>query len=101
MKVHALIETLSPSKFGRPLLLCEINAQVCKHIQAIRAADGVINNHIVIATVRGIIQMKDRSLSTENGGHIELSRLWSNSILHHLGYGKRKETRPAKIARKF
>ena len=80
---------------SQPLLGATLDSVVQEHIQAHRDAGGVVNRPIVLSTAYGIIQHRDRSLLKEFGGHVELTRGWSQSLMHRMGYVKRKGTQAA------
>lgn len=50
-----------------------------------------------MAGASGIIKGYNTSLLKENGGHIECSKSWAKSLLHRIGYVKRKATTKAKV----
>ena len=77
------IEELPSIKRGRPYLLGDdMEMQV-------RA--------IAIGCAEGIIQSKDRSLLTVNGGHIALTKSWSKHLLECMGFVKRRASTKAKV----
>ena len=80
-----------------PLLGKKLDQEVQDHIRDIRAAGGVINRKItIIATAMGIVSYRNRSLLSTYGGSIELTRTWAESIIHRMGYVKRKGTKAAR-----
>ena len=57
----------------------------------------VVNRPIVIATARGIVINKEKSLLLSDfGGPIDLSKSWTQSFLRRLGYVKREGTKAAR-----
>ena len=87
------VESLSPKKSGRPPLLgVDLDGKVQKYIYSVRAAGGIITKDVCIATGRAIVQGYDRTLLTEYGGSIELSKSWAMSLLHQMKFVKRKAT---------
>lgn len=83
--------SLPAKTLGRPLLLGkDLDSKVQDYIRTLRAAGGVINHHICVATARGIIQGHNRMLLAENGGHIELSRGWALSLMERMHFVKRR-----------
>ena len=85
---------MQPNKRGRPLrLVVELNGKVAAQLQAVRGEGGAINNDLVIATGYGVVTHHDRSLLKEYGGSLELTRGWSESLLHRYGYVMRKATK--------
>ena len=74
----------------------ELNAMVQEYITNVCKDGGVINRKIVIAAARGIVMYHDRSLLTENGGHIELTCPWSESLMKRMNFVRRKCTRAAR-----
>jgi hypothetical protein len=91
------IECLPPAKRGRPLLLGEeLDAQVCRHLTAIRKAGGIVNRRITISTALGIIRARKPSLLIENGGVVNVNKFWADSILARLQMTRRRGTKAAK-----
>ena len=86
---------MSQQKRGAAPLLGNLDQKVKDHILAIRAAGGVVNQRIVIAAATGIVKHHDRSLLSEYGGHITLSRCWSESLMRRMGFVRRKGTKAA------
>ena len=85
-------------KRGRPLLLGEnLDHQVKSYISAVREKQGVINTAITIACGEAIVKKADKNLLRENGGPIELTKVWAKSLLQHLNFVKRKATTSAKV----
>jgi len=56
------------------------NQEVQKYIRALRAADTPISVPL-IAAARCIIEAKNRTMLVENGGSINLTRSWGNSLM--------------------
>ena len=83
----------NPSKRGRKTLLGEkLDSKVQFYIKSVRDSGGVVNSAIVRAAAKGIVLSHDRSLLFENGGHIELTKSWSKSLLKRMNMVKRKGT---------
>ena len=61
-------------------------------IQSMHASGTAVAFNMTISIARGITLANDRTLLTENGGHINCSKRWVHSILCRLGYSKRKAT---------
>lgn len=49
----------------------------------------VINTQIVIAAGKGLITGKDKTLLSENGGHLDLTKSWTKSLLKRMNFLKR------------
>lgn len=84
------VEATPSMKRGRPLTLGDFTVQ--KYVRALREAGTPINASIVIAAATGIVISKDRSLLSENGGHIGLGAGWAKSLLTRMGFVRRKCT---------
>lgn len=50
-----------------------------------------------MASGRGIVLAKDRSMLYENGGHIQISKSWAVSLLKRMGMVKRNGTTSKKV----
>ncbi len=88
---------MSPQPRGRRLKLGDtLDSQVQEHIKGIRAAGGIINRTIVIATGHGIVMNHNRSMLKEHGGPIELDRAWAASIMKRMNFVRRKGTKAAR-----
>ena len=46
----------------------------------------------------GVVRNRDRSMLKEEGGPLELKKNWEKSILHRMGFIKRRENTEAKVA---
>lgn len=89
---------LQPNKRGRKFLLgAELDSKVQTFVNNIRISGGVINTAIVMASGRGIVLAKDRSMLYENGGHIQISKSWAVSLLKRMGMVKRNGTTSKKV----
>ena len=56
---------------------------------------GAINSAIAIAAAKGLLLMLDKAILSEYGGPVTLSRAWAMSLLHHMGFVKRRGTTKA------
>ncbi|KAK3084641.1 hypothetical protein FSP39_016716 [Pinctada imbricata] len=81
---------------GRPLKLGSFDSEVCDYITNLRKSGGVVNRRIVIAATKGIVMAKDRSLLSEYGGPIDLTKSWAVSLMNRLGLVRRKGTKGVK-----
>ena len=89
---------LGSEKRGPPLLLGkELDMQVQEYVKSLRENGGMVNSAIVMAGAEGIIKSYDSNLLKENGRHIVCSKSWAKSILHRLGYVKRRASTKAKV----
>eukprot|EP00794_Sanderia_malayensis_P004503 gene4503-5100_t len=70
----------------------EIDKKVLAMIQSMRASGTAVDFNMTVSIARGITLANDRTLLKENGGHIDFSKSWAQSILRRLGYSKRKAT---------
>jgi len=94
----AFVETKSHQ--GRPTLLpTDLHHQLLVMLRAIRDSDGFLSPLIVTSVANGILQDSNNShLLLENGGHIQLNRVWARGILKYsLNYTKRKPTTTRKL----
>ena len=76
----------------RVLLGDDLDMKVQMYLKKVREGGGVILARIAMATARGIVLTCDRSLLVEFGGHVELSKHWAYSLLHHMKFVQRKVT---------
>lgn len=96
MSLDGPVDELPHKLSGRPLVLGDLDDLVQQYIQNLREVGGVVTRHITLAAALGIVKHKNPSLLKENGGHLDLGRGWSQSLLKRMGYSKRKATRAAK-----
>ena len=76
------IAALPVKKHGRPVLLGrELDTLVQKYLRKVRDGGGAISARIMMAAARGIILKCDRNKLVEVGGHIEINRQWTHSLL--------------------
>jgi hypothetical protein len=69
-------------KRGRPVLLGEeLDEKVQTLINELRNKGGNVNSRIVRALGKGVVKAKDRTLLVENGGSIEITPLFLNSLI--------------------
>ena len=92
------IFSLPKKKRGRPLTLGELDGKVQQYLRSLRRAGAPVNARIVIAAAEGIIKATDRTMLSENGGHIQLTKAWAYSILQRMGFVQRKATTKTKIS---
>ena len=59
-----------------------------------------MNRRIVIAAAKGIILAKDRSLLSDHGGPIDLTKPWAVSLMNRVGLVSRKGTKGVKSLQK-
>ena len=82
---------------GRPLALpVELDQAVQAYIRSIRLAGGIVNRSIVIAGARGIILHRNKTLLTEFGGTVDLSKTLAISLMNRMGLVRRKGTKEAR-----
>lgn len=63
-----------------------------------RRVGAVVNSGIVIAAAKGIIGARKPELLVEHGGHIEVTKAWTKSLLLRMGYIKRKGSNAGKVS---
>ena len=92
------VTELPCKKRGRPFLLREaMDAEVQVIIRSMRDEGAVANTSIAIAVATGVVRKRDRSSLKENGGHLELMKSWGKSLLHRMGFVKRKGNTKCKV----
>lgn len=85
------ITELVPKKRGRPLLLgAELDTKVQRYITVLRDNGAVINTQIVVAAGKGLVAGTDKSLLSENGGSINITKDWAKSLLSRMNFVKRR-----------
>ena len=77
---------------GYKLLPNEIDAKVIDLVKEMQGSGAVISYNILIGIAKGITAANDRTLLKENGGNIEFSFSWAQSMFNRIGYVKRKAT---------
>ena len=92
------ITSLPKKKQGRPVTLGELDGKVQQYLRSLRRAGAPVNARIVIAAAEGIIKATDRTMLSENGGHVQLTKAWSYSILKRMGFVQRKATTKTKMS---
>ena len=93
------VQSLPILKRGRPLLLGEdLDCQAKSYIRAIREKQGIINTAITVACGETIVRKTDKkTFLKENGGPIELTKVWAKSLLQRLNFVKRKATTSVEV----
>ena len=93
-----LIQSLPSKKRGRPLLLgSELDEQVKSYIKDVREKGGGIDTTVLIASAEAMVKKVDKNLLKDYGGPIDLTPTWAKSLLHRIGYVKRKASTSAKV----
>ena len=75
-----------------------LDKAVQEYIIALRTVGGVINTAIVMAAIEGIIAARDRGLLVQYGGHIEITKSWTKSLLKQMVYVKRRCSNAGKVS---
>ena len=70
----------------------ELDVMVQKYVKALRTCGTSIGTNMVMAAVSGIVMACDRTLLTDYGGHISITKTWAASLLNRMGYVRRKAT---------
>ena len=65
---------------------------------SLRCNGAVVNTAIVMSCAEGIIKNHNSNLLASNGRHILLTKDWGKSILHRMGFVKRKASTKAKVS---
>ena len=87
-----------PEKKSHPYLLGEeLDQQVRTYVTSLRANGAMVNTIIVTSCAERIIKNHDSNLLASNGGHIVLTKAWGKSILHRMGFVKRRASTKVKF----
>lgn len=89
------VEVLTKSPRGNPLLLRNLDDDLQKWIRNVRKNGGVINSCIVMAGAEAVITKFARQLQ-RYGGHINITKTYTVSVLRRMGCVKRKGTKGTK-----
>ena len=93
-----LIQSLPSKKRGRPMLLgSELDEQVKSYIKDVREKGGGIDTTVLIASAEAMVKKVDKTLLKDYGNPIDLMPTWAKSLLHRIGYVKRKASTSAKV----
>ena len=85
-----IIELITKEK-ERPLMLgVKVDKAVQEYISSLRVVGGVINTAMVMRATEGIVSVRDVLKFVSHGGHTDISKSWAKSLLHRMGYVKRK-----------
>ena len=68
------------------------------YVTSLRANGAVVNTAIVMSYAEGIVKNHDSNLLASNSGHILLTKDWGKSILHRMGFVKRRASTKAKVS---
>lgn len=77
---------------GFKLLPEEIDEKVIKLVKEMQSSGAAMSYNILIGIAKGVVGANDRTLLKENGGKIEFSMTWAQSIFKRIGFVKRKAT---------
>ena len=84
-----VVASLLTKPQGRPLMLGKtLDTTVQEFITALRAAGGVENARVCMATAEGIVISLDQDLLVKHGGHILVMKSWARSILTCIGMSR-------------
>lgn len=90
---HQELAAVPAKKRGRKVLLGEdLDHIVQVYLKKVREGGRAVLARIVIAAARAILLKCNRSMLSEFGGHVELNRYWSCSLLHRMKFVQRKAT---------
>ena len=96
---NLVVTELPSKKKGRSLLLGELlDGRVQSYIKELRSKGAVVNTAIVMACAEGVVMHHNSNLLAINGGHITINKDWAKSLLHRMGYVKRRVSTSAKVA---
>ena len=91
------MKRLPSKKRGWPLLLGEqLDVEVKSYISAVWAGGGVVTSAIVMPAATTIVRRHGRNLLAENGSSIMLTKTWAKSLVHRMGYVKRRGSSTSK-----
>ena len=88
--------SLPRSPRGRPTKLGKYDEFVQSYIRKLRQTGGIVNSRIIISAAEGFLIAEDRTLLSENGGPITLTKAWAVSLMKRMGLVKRKGTKGVK-----
>ena len=92
------ITELPSKKRGRTLLLGNVlDGRVQLYARDMRCHGVVVNTVVIMSCAEGIVLHHDSNLPASNGGHITISKDWAKSLLHRMGYVKRRVSTSAKV----
>ena len=92
------VTSLPVKKRGRPLLLGEeLDAKVTTYIKCLREGGGVVTTAVTMACATALLWKIDRCALSENGGSITITANWAKSLLHRMGFVKRKGSSTMKL----
>ena len=84
------ITSIPSKRMGRPLTLGDLDTKVQQYVRALRQAGTTVGSAVIIAGAKGVVMSVDRTLLAENGGHIQLTKTWAQSLMIRMGLVKRK-----------
>ena len=85
----AAVTTILSRKCGRPLSLGEIDEEVQKFTRALRKAGTPINTAVVLPAAKEIVVSKDRTLQSQHGVQVKLTKGWTASLMQRMKSVKR------------
>ena len=91
------ISSLPTKPKGMPLKLGDLDWPIQSYIRKLRAAGGIINADVVVASATGVVLSKNRALLKQYGGSIVIERSWAKSLLTRMKFTKRKGSTAAKL----
>lgn len=85
------VTEIQSKKRGQPFTLGEeLDSKVQAYIKVIRNNGCVVNSSITRSIGKGIVLATDKSLLSENGGQINITKSWARSLLNRMNFVKRK-----------
>ena len=80
------ITTLLKKKRRRPLLLgAKLDCRVQVYITALCNNGAVVNTSIATACACGVVESFNCNLLETNGGHVALTKHWTNNLMARMG----------------
>ena len=94
----AAVTALPERKRDRPLLVGnKVDAEIQTIVKGVHDSGAVINTAIVTGIAKGVLDKRDMSLLSENGGPIDPGKNLAKSLLYRMGFVKRRGNTKAKV----
>ena len=95
---RVIVKKLPAKDRGRPPLLGrKLDSFLKDRITSMRTRRAPIGTTVVIGVGRGILLKHDRRSLEEFGGHIKLGKECAKSVLHRMGFSKRRGNSKSKV----
>ena len=81
-----LVTELPHKNHGRPRVLPEqLDNTVQNYIKQLRLAGGIVNNSTVTAAAHGTVLNKNKTLLSEFGSSVDMTKNWALSVMRRMG----------------